>query len=248
MARIFGIIPARYYSTRFPGKPLASIAGRPMIQHVYTRARSCPDLFALHVATDDRRILECVEAFGGQAVMTSPEHASGTDRIAEAAALLGVRDDDIVINIQGDQPLFRPAIVPLLVAPLLREPETAMTTLKRPMAPEENPANPNHVKVVTDREGFALYFSRHPIPFARDAASSPRRWQHLGIYGYRGGFLREFTRLPPGRLEGTEKLEQLRALENGYRIKVLETSFAWLEVDVPGDVGGVESLLQAGVD
>ncbi len=247
MARVFGIIPARYHSTRFPGKPLATIAGRPMIQHVYGRAQACPDLFALHVATDDRRILECVQSFGGQALMTSAEHTSGTDRIAEAAELLGVQDDDIVVNIQGDQPLFRPGIVPRLAAPLLREPETAMTTLMRPMGPEEDVANPNHVKVVTDREGFALYFSRHSIPFAREAGPPPRCWQHLGIYAYRGAFLREFTRLPPGRLEEIEKLEQLRALENGYRIKVLAISLRWLEVDVPEDVDRVEALLRAGI-
>ncbi|MBN2125855.1 MAG: 3-deoxy-manno-octulosonate cytidylyltransferase [Deltaproteobacteria bacterium] len=241
--KIIAFIPARYDSTRFPGKPLALIAGRPLIERVYRRAQSCADITDVFVATDDERILRAVQTFGGKALMTGKEHPSGTDRIAEAAEGLHLKGEDMVINIQGDQPLLHPSSVSQLVSSLAEEPNTPMNTLMYRITDERDIPNPNHVKVVTDREGFALYFSRSPIPFYRDSTADPAIFKHLGLYGYRMEFLSTFVRLPVGRLESSEKLEQLRALEHGYRIKVLETRFDSVEVDTPGDIRKVEGLL-----
>lgn len=245
--KVFAFIPARYGSTRFPGKPLALICGKPMIQHVYERALSCSDLSAVYVATDDERISTCVGAFGGKSVMTGEGHRSGTDRICEAAVKAGVEEADVVVNIQGDQPLFHPSIVRQLTAPFRRDDSLAMTTLKRRLNDEGEVNDPNHVKVVVDREGFALYFSRSPIPCFRDGGSSSAHYKHLGFYAYRMSFLKQFTRLPEGELERAEKLEQLRALEHGFKIKVLETSYGSVDVDVPSDISKVEDALQTGM-
>ena len=238
-------IPARYQSSRFPGKPLALIAGTPMIQRVYERAIACPELSDVFVATDDERILSAVERFGGKVIMTGKSHASGTDRIAEAAQMIGLEHDDIIINIQGDQPIFDPDVVSQMIEPLENDRGISMSTLKHRITEQGNITNPNHVKVVTDNQGFALYFSRHPIPYTRDADSSGEHYKHLGFYGYRMEFLIQFTRLPEGMLESAEKLEQLRALEHGFKIKVVETSFDSVEVDVPEDVKRVEEIIQS---
>jgi len=237
-------IPARYESSRFPGKPLALIAGKPMIQHVYERALACPQLSEVYVATDDRRISDCVEGFGGKSIMTDTSHRSGTDRIAQAAQMTGLEQEDIIINIQGDQPAFDPAVISQLVKPFEEDRQVSMTTLKYRISDQNDVDNPNHVKVVTDRQGFALYFSRHAIPFFRDSEPFQEHYKHLGFYGFRMGFLMQFTRLPEGVLESAEKLEQLRALEHGYKIKVVETSYDSVEIDVPEDVKRVEEIIQ----
>lgn len=239
--KILAFIPARYGSTRFPGKPLALIAGKPMIQHVYERALACAGLEALYVATDDERIREAVETFGGRVIMTAAEHRSGTDRISEAARKTGASDEDVIVNIQGDQPLLRPALIAQLVEPLLRDASIPMATLKCLIKDPAALQNPNQVKVVTDRQGFALYFSRHPIPFRRDEQSGGKHYKHLGIYAYRMGFLARLTSLPEGSLEALERLEQLRALENGFKIKVVDTDYDSAEVDVPEDIAKVEA-------
>ena len=240
---IFAFIPARYESKRFPGKPLARIDGKPMIQHVYECATACPELRDVYVATDDKRISACVHEFGGKSVMTEKSHSSGTDRISEAALKIGLGEKDIIINIQGDQPAFHPSIISQLSEPLLEDESVIMTTLKCRILDQEDIHNPNHVKVVTDRQGFALYFSRYPIPFYRDDKSERVYFKHLGFYGFRMEFLIRFTRLSKGMLESCEKLEQLRALEHGFKIKVLETSFDSIEVDIPEDIIKVEEAL-----
>lgn len=241
--KTYAFIPARYDSSRFPGKPLVLIAGKPMIQRVYERAMACRILSGVYVATDDNRIRSCVSGFGGEAIMTDASHHSGTDRIAQAASIVGLETDDIIVNIQGDQPVFDPQIVSQLVAPFEADPSVSMTTLKYRIPDTENLDNPNHVKVVTDKNGFALYFSRHTIPFYRDANPSMAHFKHLGFYGYRMGFIQEYTGLAEGMLESAEKLEQLRALEHGFRIKVMETPFNSIEVDVPEDVKKVLDVL-----
>ena len=241
--KVVGIIPSRYTSKRFEGKPLADLCGKPMIQHVYERAISCPELSEVYVATDDERILACVQGFGGRAVMTDKTHRSGTDRITEAATKTGVENEDLIVNIQGDQPLFHPSVVSQLVKPLAEDLTIPMTTLKWKITDEGDVKNPNHVKVVTDKHGYALFFSRAPIPFYRDTHCGEVHYKHLGFYGFRMGFLAQFTRLSEGVLESAEKLEQLRVLEHGFRIKVLETFFNSIEVDVPEDIEKAEEIL-----
>ena len=238
--RLVALIPARYGSTRFPGKPLALIAGKPLIQRVWEQARQVKELDGLWVATDEARIRDCVEAFGGQAVMTLAEHPSGSDRLAEAAHLLDLAPEDIVVNIQGDQPLFPPDLIGQLAAPLQRDPDAVMVTPIRREDDLELALNPNVVKVVFDRRHRALYFSRSPLPFWRDAGR-PYFYRHLGLYAYRVGFLQEFVHLPPGRWEAAEKLEQLRALEHGYLIHLVETGGDTLEVDTPADLARAEA-------
>jgi 3-deoxy-manno-octulosonate cytidylyltransferase (CMP-KDO synthetase) len=243
--KISAFIPARFQSRRFPGKPLALIAGKPMIQHVYERASRCPELTQVYVATDHDDIFDLVEAFGGKAVMTRPDHQSGTDRICEAAGKVGLCGEDIIVNIQGDQPIFNPAMISALLTPLLEDSNTHMTTLMHKIHREEDIRNPNCVKVVTDNGGYALYFSRSPIPFFRDQNGFGKTYfKHLGFYAYRKDFLAQFTRLQVGPLESAERLEQLRALEFGFRIRVQETPYTSLDVDVPEDVRRVEEALQ----
>ena len=241
--KVYVILPARYGSTRFEGKPLCMIAGRPMIQHVYERACQAEGVDQVVVATDDQRIKNVVEGFGGQVVMTRSDHPSGTDRLAETVAILKAAPDDVVINVQGDQPAFDPRQIQEVLQPLLDDPELAMST---PIIATVDPleiGNPNHVKVVFDNDNMALYFSRAPIPWPREGDQS-YYFKHIGIYGYRVSFLQHFVTLPPGRLENIEKLEQLRALENGYRIKVVITEFDSPEVDRPADIAKVEALLR----
>ena len=243
--KIIAFIPSRYDSKRFPGKPVSPIAGKPMIQHVYEQASACPDISEVVVATDDERILACVKAFGGNGVMTSKSHPTGTDRIAEAAQTMGCRDDDIILNIQGDQPLFDPALISELIRPLKEDPALPMSTLKYRIRDRGEIDNPNHVKVVTDTEDFALFFSRSPIPFYRDARAEKVYYRHLGFYAYRMAFLTTFANLPTGQLEDNEKLEQLRTLEYGFRIKVVETSHDSIEVDTPADIKRVEGMIRS---
>jgi len=243
--RVYGIIPARYGSTRLPAKILADIAGRPMIQHVYERARQSRSLDRLIVATDDDRIYHRVFQFGGEAVKTSPHHPSGTDRVAEAAKILGVEEKDLVVNIQGDQPLFEPGMVEEIVAPFREDPDLKMGALVYPIEKGEELANPSVVKVVMDRQGFALYFSRSPMPYVIASSATPRYFKHIGPYAYRMEFLVKFTRMERGELERAESLEQLRALENGYRIKIVVTKHDSQEVDTPEDLERIRGQLSA---
>lgn len=242
---IIAFIPSRYDSSRFPGKPLALIAGKPMIQHAYQCASACPDISGVYITTDDERIFKCVEGFGGKAVMTRREHPSGSDRIAEAVRKLELSADDLIVNIQGDQPLFESRLISLMVAPLIEDSRIPMSTLKYRIRNKEEIENSNIVKVVTDNSGFALYFSRYPIPLYRDIETEHEYYKHLGFYAYRRDFILEFGRLSGGRLEAAEKLEQLRALEHGYRIKVIEAFSDSIEVDAPEDIEKVEALIAA---
>lgn len=243
---VVAIIPARYASNRFPGKPLALIDGRPMIQHVVERAKAVDLLTRVVVATDDQRIVDCVEGFGGECVMTRKDHVSGSDRLAEAAELLRISEHDVVVNIQGDQPLFPPVVIDEVARPLVEDPALPMSTLIYRIVRDEEIADPNHVKTVFDRDGFALYFSRSPIPFQRNPEDgvTPTYYKHLGFYAYRKGFLLSFVALPEGEWEKFEKLEQLRALEYGYKIKVTITDHDSIEVDRPEDLARVEAMLQ----
>ena len=241
--KTYVILPARYKSTRFEGKPLADIMGKPMIQHVYERAMRAEGIHKVVVATDDQRIFDTVTGFGGEAVMTRVDHPSGTDRLAEAIDLLGAEGQDIIINVQGDQPAFDPRQIDEVVAPLREDPDLDMST---PIIPTIDPleiGNPNHVKVVFDENHYALYFSRAPIPWPREGDQS-FYFKHIGIYGYRARFLRLFVTLPTGRLENIEKLEQLRALEQGFKIKVVISGLDSPEVDRPADLARVVALLK----
>ncbi len=234
-----GIIPARYGSTRFPGKPLALIKGRPMIQWVYEGARTATLLDDVIVATDDERIAAACRAFGAPVRMTSPGHRSGTERVAEVSQAI---DNNIIINIQGDEPLLDGRLLDALVE-ALQDPGVPIVSLMRRIADPTSACDPNRVKVVTDKDGWALYFSRSPLPFeARDYY-----FQHVGLYGFQRAALFRFCGLPPSRLETAERLEQLRALENGLRIRMLETASAPLSVDVPEDIIEVEKILDRGI-
>ncbi len=238
------IIPARWESSRFPGKPLALLKGQPMIYHVYQRALSISGVAGVYVATDSDKIKTAVEAFGGQVLMTRSDHPSGSDRLAEACDLLQLADQDIILNIQGDQPAFNPAHPAMLGAPLMADPTLEMATLALPLNNDDEIQNPNHVKVVFGQNNLALYFSRAPIPWPRDGRGHGEQYyKHIGLYAYRAGFLRKFVTMPPGKLETVEKLEQLRALENGARIKVLIASGLSPEVDTPQDLIAAEAAL-----
>ena len=241
--KVVGIIPARYHSTRLEGKPLADIHGRPMIQWVYENVKKAKNLDDVLVATDDVRILEAVQRFGGKAVMTSRDHATGTDRIAEVVETLDV---EIVINVQGDEPFVTPAMVNEVAAPLLADKDIPMSTLMHEVGEAEF-QDPNRVKVVTDVFGFALYFSRSLIPY-------PRRQEgvclfgHIGIYGYRKDFLQKLTKMSPTPLERAESLEQLRVIENGFKLKVIQTAaegYIPLSIDTGEDLERARKLLLA---
>jgi 3-deoxy-manno-octulosonate cytidylyltransferase (CMP-KDO synthetase) len=220
------IIPARHASTRLPGKLLSEVGGKPLIQWTWENARGSAASRVL-VATDDERIMERVEAFGGEACMTSAGHESGTDRIAEAAALLGLADERLVVNVQGDEPELTPALIDAVAATLDRDPDAEMATASHALPDAADFKDPNVVKVVIDESGRALYFSRAPIPFHREDPGAPQEARrHVGIYAYRAGFLRRFSAWPPSRLEQAEKLEQLRALERGVAIAVHQSAEA----------------------
>ncbi len=238
MLKIVAIIPARYNSSRFRGKPLAEVAGRPLIEWTYASAKKSKLLERVIVATDDGRIFKAVKNFGGEVCLTSSGHNSGTDRVAEAARKLKMPKDSIVVNIQGDEPLIRPSTIKNLLAPLLTDISLKMTTMSYRIRRQEEVSSRDIVKVVTDRRGYALYFSRSVIPFTGGAGRFSF-YKHIGIYAYRKDFLLKFSRMKPTELELREKLEQLRVMENGYRIKVVESKFDPVEVDVPGDINKV---------
>ena len=235
------VIPARHGSTRFPGKPLFKIAGKPLIQHVWERCGKARGITAIIVATDDMRIAEAAFDFGAEVSMTSPKHRSGTDRCAEVAKRL--HGFTHIINVQGDEPLIDPALISRLAKTLTADKSIDMITAANAFGSDEDAGNPNAVKVVLDRAGNALYFSRSVIPFARDG--SPCFLRHQGIYGYSAKFLLQFVKWKPGTLEQCEQLEQLRALENGARIRVLLTKSASLGVDAPEDAALVERMLSS---
>ena len=242
--RFIGIIPARYASTRFPGKPLAILGGKTVIERVYEQVSGVlEDCF---VATDDERIYHAVEEFGGKVVMTSPDHKSGTDRIAEAVRKIG-GDYDVVVNVQGDEPFIRREQIASLCH-CFDDPETQIATLGKPFAEMEQVENPNSPKIVTDKRGFALYFSRSVIPYVRGVERE--EWlehypylKHLGLYAYRSEVLQEVTKLPQSPLEKAESLEQLRWLENGYRIRVALTDIETVGIDTPEDLKRAEQFL-----
>ena len=244
-SRVVAIIPARFESTRLPGKPLLLIDGKPMIQHVYERTRTVARIDHVLVATDDARVAAAVRGFGGEAVMTSSAHQSGTDRIAEAAADL---DADVVVNVQGDLPFLEAPMVDATVAIMHADPALPMATLKTPIYDQQEMANPNVVKVVTDRDGYALYFSRSPLPHWRGAAHGILGYRHVGLYAYRRDFLLTFSRLALTPLEQAEKLEQLRALEWGFRIQVAQTPTAGVEVDTPQDLERARAMVAGEAD
>lgn len=235
----YGIIPARYASTRFPGKPLADIAGKPMIWHVFSRAAKCPGLVGVTIATDDDRIAEAARSLNIPVVMTRNDHPSGTDRVKEAADILNLPDDAVVVNIQGDEPLLDPAMLTTLIAPF-SDTETAVTTLAHPLDPAAA-NNPDRVKVVFGNDYQALYFSRAPIPHPREGKGE--YYGHIGLYALRKSALDRFVCLPPGRLEEIEKLEQLRMLENGIPIRVAITNLHSVSVDRPEDIEKVLALI-----
>jgi 3-deoxy-manno-octulosonate cytidylyltransferase (CMP-KDO synthetase) len=241
MSKIVAIIPARWGSTRFPGKPLHVIAGKPLIQHVRERTCRARALDGAIIATDDMRIAEVAFGFGAEVSITSPKHRSGTDRIAEVAKKM--RGVSHVINVQGDEPLIDPALINLLAKTLAADAKIPMITAANVFAKNEDTANPNAVKVVLDRNSDALYFSRSAIPFARDGGVRVQYYRHQGIYGYSRKFLLQFIRWKPTILEKTEQLEQLRALENGAKIRVLVTRKISLGVDTPDDAAAAEKLI-----
>ena len=253
---VVAIIPARYASTRLPGKPIVDIAGKPMIVRVAERAREVAAIGRIVIATDDRRVFDAVTARGLEVMMTSPDHATGTDRLAEVAAQL---DAEIIVNVQGDEPLIEPATIDAAIAPLLADASIVMATTAEPIESAADLMNPNVVKVVTDQAGFALYFSRNPIPFPRAAvqqhgsleaalAAQPellrQASKHTGLYVYRREFLLRYAKLPPTPLEQSELLEQLRALEHGHRIKVVKVNHRSIGVDTPEDLERVRRIFE----
>jgi 3-deoxy-manno-octulosonate cytidylyltransferase (CMP-KDO synthetase) len=241
--KVVVVIPARYGSTRLPGKPLVLLGGQTMIQRVYDRAKSAKKVDQVIVATDDDRIVQAVISFGGEARMTRPDHRTGTERVAEVAAHV---DGDVFVNVQGDEPLLDPAAVDTAVEALLENAETAVATVATPIKTPSDIMDPNVVKVVLDFDENALYFSRAPIPWVRDTNNGMevRHMKHLGLYVFRRDALLEYPTLPQGVLEKIEQLEQLRWMENGTKIRVAEVEHDAVSVDVPDDVARVEKLLQ----
>jgi len=243
-----GIIPARYASTRFEGKVLADLGGKPVIQHVYERARQAKMLDDLIVACDDERVKNAVIKFGGKAILTSPDQPTGTDRLTEVVNPIDVK---VVVNIQGDEPFVHSTMIDSIVLELLNNPKVGMATIIKRIDEEKDLYDPNVVKVVIDKDGFALYFSRNFIPFVRDKVSTKRIleaytfYKHIGLYGYTKDFLFMFKNLPKSKLEETEKLEQLRALEHGYKIKTIITKFETVGIDTPEDLERAKVLLKA---
>lgn len=238
-----GIIPARYHSTRFEGKVLADLDGKPVIQHVYENAKKAKILDDLLVACDDERILKTVQDFGGKAVLTAKAHETGTDRLSEVIHSLDVK---VVVNMQADEPFVRPEMIHGLVSALLEDSVAVMSTLRVRIQNAEDIKNPNVVKVVTDKQGYALYFSRSAIPWHREGKSHQKQfyYRHLGLYAYTKDFLFTFRNLPISQLEAAEKLEQLRVLENGYKIRMVETKYETIGIDTPQDLELARKRLQ----
>jgi 3-deoxy-manno-octulosonate cytidylyltransferase (CMP-KDO synthetase) len=239
-----GVIPARYASTRFPGKVLAKISGKTMLQHVYERVSLARYLTSTIVATDDERVYHAAREFGAPVRMTRSDHLSGTDRVAEIAS---AENADLVVNIQGDEPLIDPVAIDAAILPLAHDSSVPMGTLKKLIEDSREISDPNVVKVVTNHAGDAIYFSRCPVPYRRDQASPPVHYKHIGLYVYRRDFLLQYPSLPVGPLEQVERLEQLRALENGYSIRVTETEYESLGVDTPEDLERVSQIFEAAV-
>lgn len=241
--RVIVVIPSRYASTRLPGKPLVPLAGKPMVQHVYERAKQAQTVHRVIVATDDQRIVDAVTAFGGEARMTRSDHRTGTERIAEVAVH---EPGDVFVNVQGDEPLIDPAAIDTAVGALLEEPQAQIATVATPIRHAGDIMDPNVVKTVLDFDGNALYFSRAPIPWIRDTQQKlhVKYWKHLGLYVFQREALLEYSTLPQGELEKIEQLEQLRWLENGWKIRVAEVVHDAVSVDIPEDVGRVERLMQ----
>ena len=239
--KIAAVIPARYDSTRFPGKPLAKIDGKPMIEHVYERVKKAENIDEVLVATDDERIKEAVIDFEGKVEMTSSEHKSGTDRVAEVARELDV---DIIVNVQGDEPLIEPVMIDQAIRPFKENNDLVMSTLKKKIDNLNEINNPNVVKVITDKNNYALYFSRSTIPYKRESSNFEADfYKHIGLYVYKKDFLLKYSEMETSSLEKTESLEQLRVLENGYKIKVVETAFDTVGVDTPEDLQYVKELI-----
>lgn len=232
------VIPARYASTRLPGKPLKDIAGKPMVCRVYDRAAQAGKVSDTLVATDDVRILNAVQEHGGRAMMTRKDHPTGTDRLAEVAS--SHPEADLIVNVQGDEPLIEPSLIDRLVDVFEEEPDLPMATVMTKITDEEEQRNPNNVKVVTNKDGYALYFSRSLLPYPRHAGCPV--YKHIGIYAYRRDFLLRYAAMAPTPLETAESLEQLRALENGYRIKVVETEAQFVGVDTAEDLEKVNAI------
>lgn len=232
------VIPARYASTRLPGKPLKDIAGKPMVCRVYDRAAQAEKVSDTLVATDDVRILTAVQEHGGRAMMTRKDHPTGTDRLAEVAA--AHPEADLIVNVQGDEPLIEPSLIDRLVDVFEEESDLPMATVMTKITDEEEQRNPNNVKVVTNKDGYALYFSRSLLPYPRHAGCPV--YKHIGIYAYRRDFLLRYAAMAPTPLETAESLEQLRALENGYRIKVVETEAQFVGVDTAEDLEKVNAI------
>jgi len=244
--KTIGVIPARWKSVRFEGKILADLLGKPIIQHVWERAKEARCLDDLIIATDSDEVIKAVKSFGGKALYTSKDQPSGTDRIAEVVNPLDV---DIIINIQGDEPLIHHSMIDGLVDTLSEDKRVPMATVVKKITRRDEIANPGVVKVVIDKDGYALYFSRSPIPYFRETGEDKRLYyKHIGIYAYTKDFLFTYTNLPKSRLEEAEKLEQLRALENGYRIKTIETEFDTIGVDTLEDLKKVEKALASQVE
>jgi 3-deoxy-manno-octulosonate cytidylyltransferase (CMP-KDO synthetase) len=237
--RVAALIPARYRSTRFPGKALALIGGRTMIEHVYRRVEQARRVDTFFVATDDERIADAVHRFGGIAVMTRDDHETATDRVAEVAALLPA---ELIVNVQGDEPLVSPEAIDSAIALMFDRPDAGIGSLRRRIEDPADLDNPHVVKVVVDQEGYALYFTRSPVPYVRSGQPRPTFWRHLGLYVYRRDFLLKLAAMPPTPLERAEGLEQLRVLENGYRIVTAETDVDTIGVDTPEDLERVRAL------
>jgi len=240
------VIPARFAATRLPGKPLVALGGKPMIERVWARVRRAKRISRVIVATDDERILQVVAGFGGEAVMTRAEHRSGTERVAEVAATAVRGGDDVFVNVQGDEPLIEPAAIDAAVEAVESDDQVSIATLAVPITRPADIMDPNVVKVVLDFDDNALYFSRAPIPWVRDRNSPvhARHLKHLGLYSFRRAALLDFPTLPLGDLERIEQLEQLRWLENGWKIRVAEVEHDAVSVDVPEDIARVEKALQ----
>jgi len=248
--KVIGIIPARYKSSRFEGKALANILGKPMVQHVYERAIQAQTVDDVIVATDDKCIFDCVNNFSGKVIMTSADCLTGTDRVAEVAAdrhgALSLQDSDIIANIQGDEPLLEPAMLDQMIQPFFDDQSIQVSTLAQLISSEEDYRNPNVVKVVLDKNGFAMYFSRAPIPGNKTLQwyKDMKSYRHVGLYAYKRDCLLKFVKMPPTTFERMEGLEQLRFLENGIPIKVVETQYSTIGVDTPSDLQKVVEVLK----
>lgn len=239
--KIIGVIPARYQSSRLPGKPLADICGKPMIQWVYENTVKSGLFDRIYVATDDQRIFDCVKGFAGEPLMTSTTHRCGTDRLAECVDILSLTDEDIIFNIQGDEPLISTqALLDLYSA--FEDKTVYMASLKKRIEKKDELMNPNVVKVITDINHDAIYFSRFCLPYERNGQST-KHFKHIGLYGYKVWFLKKFSKLPPTELEIAESLEQLRVIENGYKIRIRETNYQTIGVDTPEQLKQVEGVI-----